>query len=43
MIEEAESKSFHICEICGGYGKRLLTDGFRTTRCNEHKSLDLAD
>jgi hypothetical protein len=43
MIEEAQTKSFHICEICGAYGERVIIGGFYTARCNEHTRSDLGD
>ena len=36
LIEEAESKASHTCEVCGKFGS-LITKGWMKTRCEEHK------
>jgi len=35
LIEEAEAKSFTICEFCGKPGKLRLNHGWYTTLCDE--------
>jgi len=35
LIEEAEARSFTICEFCGKSGKLRLNHGWYTTLCDE--------
>lgn len=36
-IDDAENKSFTICERCGNPGKRMSVHGWIRTRCDEHR------
>lgn len=36
MIEEAQQKSFGICDVCGAAGQLRVIEGIYMTRCHEH-------
>ncbi len=38
IIEAAEHISSHLCEVCGALGKLKNEQGWRSTRCAEHKN-----
>ena len=35
LVETAQTESIHICEVCGGHGRRRSTDWVET-KCEEH-------
>lgn len=37
LIEEAEERSSHTCEICGAFGEIGKSGGWLSTRCATHK------
>lgn len=36
LIDDAEARSFTICDVCGVKGKPLTHKGWRVTRCADH-------
>ena len=36
MIEEAEDRSFSVCELCGGKGEIHSINGWVKTLCEKH-------
>lgn len=37
VIDAAEHVSYHLCDVCGGLGKRGSKQGWVRTRCEEHE------